>query len=87
MTIIKDEMTRGAHAFLPQDFVGRTIQSVHEIADSDRGEWLLLLDNGVVVLLSCDPGYAEDLVSRTDDKWDVVLYDATETEAGRAVVG
>lgn len=82
---ITDDMTGlalGAHSL---DLVDARVVTAYDIPDSDRRESLLLLDNGRVILVSCDPGYDDDLIQRTPDRWEVVFYDATDTDAGRAI--
>lgn len=81
--VITDEMVTGAIGLSPWQLRGRTIVEVLEIADSDRYEIALLLDDGTLAVISCDPEYAEGSDSiRTNDRWEVVLYDATDTVAG-----
>lgn len=80
---IPDDQFREATGAEPHDLEGCTIKRVFEVEDTDRAEFALLLDNGKLIQVSCDPGYAEDQATRTPDKWEVVLYDATDTEAGR----
>lgn len=80
--VVTDSMTSGAPCWLHEDFVGMTIVAAVEIPDSDRCEVLLVGSDGRSVLLSCDPGYDGD--SRTPNAWNLVLYDSTHTEAGRA---
>lgn len=82
---IVDAMTTGATGANGHDLVGRTILTTYAIPDSDRGELLLLLDNGRVILMSCDPGYEDDYATRTPDKWESYLADATDTPAGAAM--
>jgi hypothetical protein len=87
---ITDAMTTGASGFSPQELVGRTVVAVHDIEDSDRRETLLLLDNGRCCLLSCDPVVHDDEgvplpLDKRGERWEVVLYDATDTEAGKHV--
>jgi hypothetical protein len=86
---ITDGMSSGADAFFAEWFVGRRIVAVHEVEDSDRGEVLLLLDDGRSCLISCDPVRHDDEglwlpEEKWGERWDVVLYNTTETEAGRA---
>jgi hypothetical protein len=66
----------------PEVFRGRRIVRVYEVIDTDRDEFALLLDDHKLIQVSCDPSYDAAGVSRTPDKWEVVLYDATDTEAG-----
>lgn len=54
-----------------------------DIDDSDRGEEAYVFDDGTVLNISCDPGYDDEGVYRTPDKWEVVTYDATNTVAGQ----
>jgi hypothetical protein len=82
---ITDDMTRGSHGFAAEWLAGKTIKAVYPVEDSDRREFLLALTDGTSVLVSCDPSYADDLVTRTEDRWEVVLYDSTDIAAGRAV--
>lgn len=85
MVWITDGMTSGAAGADVSSLVGRTIVAAHEVEGSDRSEALLLLDGGTSILLSCDPGYVdEDCTIRDPRRWEVVLYDATDTPAGRA---
>ena len=92
---ITDDMTSGnaGHGYAvgtgTHDLLGRFV-TVYEIPDSDRGEALLLREDGFVLLLSCDPGYergsyAGDYEKRTPEHWDCCQYDATDTAAGRAL--
>lgn len=94
---IIDAMTSGtdghngyAHGTGLHDLVGRVVVTVYEVPDSDRGETLLLLlaqgAPEMVVLLSCDPGYAEDHATRTPEAWSCCAYDATDTAAGRVLM-
>lgn len=80
---IRDDDTREALGAGASDLEGKTIVRVLPVEDSDRNESLLVCSDGTSYLLSCDPGYDEDEIIRTPDKWEVVLYDATETDAGR----
>lgn len=82
---ITDSMTDGSAGTDMHDLVGRYVVTSYAIPDSDRRETLLLLDNGRVICLSCDPGIADDDVTRTPDKWECCLYDATHTPAGYAM--
>jgi hypothetical protein len=83
---ITDGMTRGATGATGHDFVGQTITTTYQIPDSDRGEILLRCASGRVLLLSTDPGYNDDLaVSRNHERWEFFVYDATDSEAGRAM--
>lgn len=82
---ITDRMTQYGRGTSSYDFVGETITTAYDIPDSDREETLLRCESGLVILVSCDPGYEEDLIKRTDDRWEVVLYDATDTEAGKVM--
>jgi hypothetical protein len=85
---ITDAMTSGhegwAHGTGMHALIGRTVVTAYDVPDSDRGESLLLLDNGTVLLVSCDPGY-DDNDQRTPDAWECCMYDATDTQAGRAI--
>jgi hypothetical protein len=88
---ITDDMTSGATGFDPMWLVGRKIEAVHEITDSDRVECLLVLDDGRVVLVSCDPTVHDERgvplpPEESGKTWEVVMYDATETEAGRVAL-
>jgi len=74
---ITDKMTDGAMGFDPLWLKGKTVKEVYEVEDSDRRESLLLFEDGDSVLLSCDP-VRDDLQHR----WEVVLYDTTNTAAG-----
>jgi hypothetical protein len=78
-------MVAGAIGFDPRELVGCKVLSVHAIVDSDRDEWLLVLDSVQVVLLSCDPGYDAEGVTRTPHRWETYFADATDTAAGRAL--
>lgn len=81
---ITDAMTAHAAGMGAVELRGARILDVVEVEDSDRDEVLLTLDDGRVVMLSCDPGYGDpDCITRTPDRWEVCLYDATDTEAGR----
>lgn len=83
---ITDGMTTGALGASGIDFIGETITTSYEIPDSDRGEILLRCASGRVFCLSTDPGYNDDLaVSRNESRWEFFAYDATDTEAGRAM--
>jgi len=86
---ITDRMVAGATGYSPDWLVGRTIVAVHEIADSEREETLLLLDDGRSCVISCDPVTHDDAGVRLPaeewgERWEVVLYDATDTPAGQA---
>jgi hypothetical protein len=88
--VLTDDMTSGAEGFDPERLTGRAVVAVQEISDSDRGEFALLLDNGRVCLVSCDPvRHAEDGTwlpeNRWGERWEVVLYDATDTQAGKVL--
>jgi hypothetical protein len=88
--LIKDKMTTGAIGASAYELVGRTIVTSYEIPDSDRGEILLLLDNGRSFLLSCDPTRDDpDGVplppEESGKSWELVLYDTTGTPAGEAI--
>jgi hypothetical protein len=80
---IPDGQFDGAIGGAPSQLEGRRIVRVFEVEGTDRGEFALLLDDGSLFQISCDPGYDEELINRTPDKWEVVLYDASDTEAGR----
>lgn len=83
---ITDRMTTGGQGATGGDFVGETITTSYEIPDSDRGEILLRCASGRVLCLSTDPGYNDDVaVSRNHERWEVFVYDSTDTEAGRAM--
>jgi hypothetical protein len=82
---ISDEMSSGAIGASLAQFIGKTIDLVYEVPDSDRGEVLVRFTDGTSIEVSCDPGYDEDLVRRTPEHWDVCVYDTTETEAGEAL--
>ena len=83
---IVDAMTSGAIGASGIDFIGETITTAYEIPDSDRSEILLRCSSGKVFCLSTDPGYNDDAaVSRNHERWELVLYDATDTPAGRAM--
>lgn len=86
---ITDRMSDGAGGFDPEWLVGRTVVAVHPVEDSDRAEALLVLDSGQCVLLSCDPTVHDDAgvplpLDERGKTWEVVLYDATDTDAGKA---
>ena len=82
--VILDEMTTGAVGVRWQAALRKTLDLVYEIPDSDRCEVLLRFVGGPVLLLSCDPQTGED-GRRTPDRWEVVVYDASDTVAGREV--
>ena len=82
---IRDADTQHAEGAQISSLEGRTVVAVYEIPDSDRGESLLHLDNGQVLLLSCDPALTDDCTTRTPERWECVLYDATDTRAGRMI--
>lgn len=82
---ITDRMTDGSHGASSYDLVGRRVVVAYDIPDSDRDETLLRMDDGSVLLLSCDPGYDELGVSRTPEHWETCMYDATDSPAGRAI--
>ena len=82
---ITDAMTdhgigTGIHAI-----VGCTVLTAYDIPDSDRAESLLLLDDGTVLVLSCDPAYDDVGVHRTPEHWECCVYDVTTTPAGREI--
>jgi hypothetical protein len=80
---ITDAMARGADGTDSFDLIGEVV-TVYDIPDSDRGEKLVLYRSGRVMLISCDPGYdANDRLDPT--RWEIVLYDATDTPAGREI--
>lgn len=88
---ITDSMTTGATSlFEPWPLLG-AVKKTHEVVDSDRGEFILEFAD-CIVLVSCDPIVHDDQgvpISRDDpsyaERWEVVIYDATETEAGKAI--
>lgn len=89
-TTITDEMTTGATGADGQDLAGRTITTVYEVPDSDRGEILLALDNGKVYVISTDPVTHDDGGTRLPpeewgDQWETFLMDATDTDAGQSL--
>ena len=83
---IKDMDTQygvGTDSFV---FIGEKIVTAYNIPDSDRDECLLLCESGLVICVSTDPGYKDDdCLVRDETRWEVVLYDATDTVAGRAI--
>lgn len=82
---ITDGMTTGAFGTGAHDLIG-TVVTTYEVPDSDRCETLLLYEDGRVILVSCDPGYNDDAArTRNPTRWEVVLCDATDTDAGRAI--
>jgi hypothetical protein len=83
-TRITDEMTAMAHGTSMLDAVGKVLDLVYQIPDSDRAEFLLRFVDGPVLLVSCDPGYDEN-DRRTNEHWDVYVADASDTEAGKAI--
>lgn len=80
---IPDAQFRNAGPGFPEHWEGKTIKRVFEVEDSDRSEIALLFEDGSLYLLSCDPGFDKDLIHRTPDHWELVVYDASDTEAGR----
>lgn len=87
---LTDDMVTTALGLDPEQLVGKRIIACHEIVDSDRRESLLVCDDGTCVLLSCDPTCHDDQGSplppdKHGERWEVVLYDATDSEAGRVV--
>lgn len=85
---ITDAMTAHAEGMGAVGLRGARILDVVEVEDTDRGEVLLVLDDGRVVMLSCDPGYGDrDGITRTPNRWEVVLYEATSTEATSTEAG
>lgn len=86
-TTITDEMTTGALGASIAQFIGKTIDLTYEIPDSDRGEVLVRFTDGTSMGVSCDPGYDDELVRRTPDRWETVIYDTTDTVAGKAIRG
>jgi len=81
---ITEPMTSGACGTGAHALVGQRVVTAYDLSDSDRRETLLLLDNGSVLMLSCDPGY-DDADRRTDDRWECCMYDATDTPAAPAL--
>jgi hypothetical protein len=88
---IRDGMSAGATPFFAEDFVGRKVVAVHEVKGGlgeSRCEVLLLLEDGLSCLISCDPIVHDDegvkLPSEEWGKrgWEVVLYDTTNVKAG-----
>ena len=83
---ITDWMTRGGTGAAGFDFIGETITTAYAIPDSDRGDILLRCASGKVLCLSTDPGYNDDeAVSRNHERWEMFVYNCTDTEAGRAM--
>lgn len=77
-------MTTNAIGASAHELVGQTVVTAYEIPDSDRRETLLLLDNGRVICLSCDPGYKDEFYTvRDPTRWECCMYDATDTPAGQ----
>lgn len=83
---ITDRMTSGGTGAAGFDFIGETITTAYAIPDSDREEILLRCESGKVLLLSTDPGYNDDeSMSRNQERWEMFVYNATDTPAGRAM--
>jgi hypothetical protein len=80
---IPDGQFREATGADPKALEGRRVERVFEVEGTDREEFALLLDNGKLIQISCDPGYDAEGIGRTPERWEVVLYDASDTEAGR----
>lgn len=82
---ITERMTTGSHGTGAVALIG-TVVCAYDIPDSDRDETLLRFDDGRVICVSTDPGYKDpDGLIRDDTRWEVVLYNATDTEAGKAM--
>lgn len=81
---ITDGMTQNAVGTSSHDLVGETIVTAYDIPDSDEST-LLLCESGRVLLIFTDMGYNDD-DTRNSTRWDVCFADATDTEAGRAIV-
>lgn len=77
----------GAWASDLHPLVGRTIVTLYEIPDSEREESLLLLDDGRVLMMSCDHGYRDDeMMSRDPLNWEFIAYELTGTPAAEALI-
>ena|ERR1700758_1613772 len=83
-TTISDAMTTGAQGTSMIVALGKHLDLVYHVPDSDRDEFLLRFVDGPVLLVGCDPGYDEN-DRRTNERWEVYVADATDTEAGKAL--
>lgn len=79
------QMTQGSPGCAAYALIGRTVVTSYEIPGEDDRGVLLLLDDGTVIGIGVDIGYADDFVGRDPSKHELYMYDATNTAAGVAI--